>query len=145
MATEERACLDDCPFLDTMDLLSRRYALCILWSLQLESPKRFSDIRRDLDVNPVTLSQRLKDFEAAGILTRTAHSTIPPRVDYALTTKGLDLLPILDTLQDWSDKWPAGGAPRARGATRTAARDGRAASSHATRAKDDAIVPAARP
>lgn len=103
-------CLGDCPFLDTMDLLSRRYALCVLWSLQQESPKRFSDIKRDLDVNPVTLTQRLKDFEAAGLVDRIPHNTIPPRVDYALTAKGLDLLPILDTLQDWSDKWPTNDA-----------------------------------
>lgn len=118
MVGGERVCLNDCPFLDTMDLLSRRYALCVLWSLQQQSPKRFSDIRRDLEVNPVTLSQRLKEFEAAGIVTRTAHSSIPPRVDYALTAKGLDLLPILDTLQAWSDKW-TGPAPARAASTAT--------------------------
>lgn len=98
-------CLGDCPFLDTMDLLSRRYALCVLWSLQHDSPKRFNDIKRDLDVNAVTLSQRLKEFDAAGVVERVAYKQTPPRVDYALTPKGRDLLPILDTLQAWSDTW----------------------------------------
>lgn len=96
-----------CPFMDTMDLLSRRYALCILWSLQKERPRRFNDIKKDLDLNAVTLSQRLKEFEAAGLVTRTTHNEIPPRVDYDLTAKGLDLLPIMDTLDAWSTKWPA--------------------------------------
>lgn len=96
-----------CPFMDTMELLSRRYALCILWSLQKERPKRFNDIKKALNLNAVTLSQRLKEFEAAGLVTRTTHNEIPPRVDYDLTEKGLDLLPIMDTLEGWSDKWDA--------------------------------------
>lgn len=108
------SCLGDCPFLDTMDLLSRRYALCVLWALQKDRPKRFNDIKKDLAVNAVTLSQRLKEFEAAGLVTRTTYNEIPPRVDYDLTPKGLDLLPILDTLEAWSDIWTAreAAAPR---------------------------------
>ncbi len=93
--------------MDTMELLSRRYALCVLWSLQKERPKRFNDIKRELSINAVTLSQRLKEFEAAGLVTRTTHNEIPPRVDYDLTPMGLDLLPIMDTLEMWSDKWDA--------------------------------------
>lgn len=103
--SDKDLCLGDCPFLDTMELLSRRYALCVLWSLQHESPKRFGAIKQDLSVNPVTLTQRLKEFEAAGIVERSAYKEIPPRVDYALTPKGADLLPILDTLQAWSETW----------------------------------------
>lgn len=99
------ACLGDCPFLDTMDLLSRRYALCVLWSLKKSEPKRFGQIKSDLSVNPVTLTQRLKEFEAAGIIVRTTYSEIPPRVEYHLTEMGRHLLPILDTLQAWSDQW----------------------------------------
>lgn len=93
--------------MDTMDLLSRRYALCVLWSLQKERPRRFNAIKEELQINAVTLSQRLKEFEAAGLVTRTTHNEIPPRVDYDLTPKGLDLLPIMDTLEGWSDKWTA--------------------------------------
>jgi DNA-binding HxlR family transcriptional regulator len=88
-----------------MDLLGRRYALCIIWALQKERPKRFGDIKKDLDLNATTLSQRLKEFELAGLVTRTTHDQIPPRVDYDLTPKGLDLLPIMDTLDSWSAKW----------------------------------------
>lgn len=101
----EKTCIGDCKFLDTMELLSRRYALCVLWSLQQESPKRFNEIKADLSVNPVTLTQRLKEFEAAGVIDRIPFNTIPPRVDYDLTDKGRDLLRILDTLQDWSETW----------------------------------------
>ena len=107
----------DCPFMDTMELLSRRYALCLLWSLQKERPRRFGDIRKALDMNAVTLSQRLKEFEAAGLVTRTTYNEIPPRVDYDLTAKGLDLLPILDTLEGWSDKWESLGEPAEHGGT----------------------------
>ncbi len=110
-------CVQGCPFMDTMELLSRRYALCVLWSLQKEAPKRFNDIKKELGLNAVTLSQRLKEFEAAGLVTRTTHNEIPPRVDYALTAKGLDLLPIMDTLEAWSDKWTRDEPPAAVPAT----------------------------
>lgn len=99
------ACVQGCPFQESLDLLSRRYALSILWALQQESPRRFSEIKKELGINPVTLSQRLKDFEEAGLVTRTTYNEIPPRVDYALTTKGYDLLPLIDQIEGWADKW----------------------------------------
>ncbi|MGB1697458.1 MAG: winged helix-turn-helix transcriptional regulator [Thermoplasmatota archaeon] len=101
----EDSCVAGCPFQESLDLLSRRYALSILWALQQVSPRRFSEIKAELGINPVTLSQRLKDFEEAGLITRTTYNEIPPRVDYALTTKGYDLLPLIDKIEGWANKW----------------------------------------
>lgn len=99
------ACIQGCPFQESLDMLSRRYALSILWALQQESPRRFSEFKKELGINPVTLSQRLKDFEEAGLVTRTTYNEIPPRVDYALTDKGYDLLPLIDNIENWAFKW----------------------------------------
>lgn len=103
----QNSCIGGCPFQASLDLLGKRYALSILWALQQESPRRFNEFRKELGVNPVTLSQRLKEFEGAGLVTRTLYNETPPRVEYALTDKGHDLLPLIDRIEEWAFKWDA--------------------------------------
>ena len=93
-----------CPFQEAIDLLSRRHAMTIIWLLQQQSPRRFNDIRRGIDVNPVTLTQRLEELEQCGVVSRKAFKQIPPRVEYSLTQKGADLIPLMDQLSAWSRK-----------------------------------------
>jgi len=107
------ACKGGCPFQEALDLLGRRYSLSVLWALQQRSPRRFTDIKHDLGVNPVTLSQRLTELQEAGVITRQAFDEVPPRVEYALTEKGHDLLPLLEGLEQWADKYDHGAAPAA--------------------------------
>ena len=96
-----------CPYRTAFDLLSKRHALTIIWLLQEESPRRFTQIKRELDVNPVTLSQRLTDLEHAGVLGRTEFAETPPRVEYHLTEKGTDLLPLIQQACEWACRWDA--------------------------------------
>lgn len=63
-------------------------------------PKRFCQLEDTLGVNPRTLSQRLDDLLAEGIIQKTASS----RPDYSLTEKGADLTPILIQMSAWGDK-----------------------------------------
>ena len=93
-----------CPFQDAIDLLSKRHALTIVWYLQREGTVRFNDIRRALAVNPVSLTQRLGELERAGIVARKAYNETPPRVEYSLTAKGLELVPLIDRLGEWARK-----------------------------------------
>ena len=44
---------------------------------------------------------RLRELEADGILTRTVHAQVPPRVDYALTARGTSLLPVIRAMSRW--------------------------------------------
>ncbi len=68
------------------------------WTLvvivQLENgPRRFNELRRDLGgVSQKSLSAVLRELERDGFVSRSAFATIPPRVDYALTELGLELL-----------------------------------------------------
>ncbi len=55
-------------------------------------------------ISPRTLSQRLDDLEAHGILTRQSFAEVPPRTEYTLTQKGQDLLPILQQMAAWGTK-----------------------------------------
>jgi DNA-binding HxlR family transcriptional regulator len=102
-----------CPFQEAIDLLSRRHAMTIIWLLQQQSPRRFNDIRRGIDVNPVTLTQRLEELEQGGIVSRKAFKQTPPRVEYSLTRKGADLLPLMDQLSAWSQKHADGATTQA--------------------------------
>ena|SRR5579864_9412215 len=67
---------------------------------------RFSVLESALDhISPRTLSQRLDEMEHCRLITKKAFAEVPPRVEYALTAKGQDLLPILKSMADWGDKY----------------------------------------
>ena len=110
--------VEPCPFQGMLELLGRRHMLSIIWVLQQASPRRFTEIKRAMSLNPVTLTERLSELERAGIISRTAYNEIPPRVDYALTERGTELLVLLDALETWSKKHP-GAAPQTKGERRT--------------------------
>ncbi len=94
-----------CPYPSAFDLLARRHTLTIIWFLQQRNPRRFTEIKLELAVNPVTLTQRLCELEKAGIIERREFAELPPRVEYSLTPKGLDLVPLMEQLCQWAKKW----------------------------------------
>ena len=96
-----------CPFQQAIDLLSKKHALTIIWLLQQQEPRRFNDIKRALAINPVSLSQRLEELQEHGIVARRTFKETPPRVEYQLTAKGRDLLPLMDQLGAWATKHKA--------------------------------------
>jgi DNA-binding HxlR family transcriptional regulator len=83
------------------------------WTLQivgalLERPRRFTELERSLgDVNPKVLTDRLRELVEAGLVSRTYHAEVPPRVEYGLTDRGRALRPAINALERW-----AAGAPR---------------------------------
>ena len=58
-------------------------------------------------INPRTLSKRLDNLESQGIITKVVYPEVPPRIEYRLTPKGEDLLPILEQMAAWGEKYPA--------------------------------------
>ncbi|HYE43154.1 MAG TPA: helix-turn-helix domain-containing protein [Caulobacteraceae bacterium] len=90
-----------CPIEDVMRVLSGRWPTLLLYYLK-DGVKRFSDLRRD---NPTVshriLALELRKLEQAGIVSRTDIPGYPRRVDYALTSVGLKLVPLIDALGDW--------------------------------------------
>jgi DNA-binding HxlR family transcriptional regulator len=67
---------------------------------------RFSALENSLGgISPRTLSQRLDELEQMSIITKTSFAEVPPRVEYALTSKGKDLIPILKSMASWGSKY----------------------------------------
>ena len=49
------------------------------------------------------LSQQLKELELEKLISRNEYHQIPPKVEYALTEKGVSLIPILQLMSQWGD------------------------------------------
>lgn len=67
--------------------------------------RRFSDLRRMIDgISQRMLTVTLRGLERDGLVARTVHPTVPPRVDYALTPMGHTLLDTVGALIEWADE-----------------------------------------
>src|ERR1700754_4573533 len=78
-----------------MEIIGSKWTALILRDLA-NGPKRFSELEKSVgSINPRTLSQRLDDLEKHGIVTKTSFAEVPPRVEYQLTKKGEDLVPVI--------------------------------------------------
>ena len=86
-------------------VLSSKWTPQLIYALS-HGVQRFCSLQKEVGgVNPRTLSARLDELERAGIIAKTTYASVPPRVEYSLTAKGHDLLPILHTMADWGDKY----------------------------------------
>lgn len=88
---------------ELLTLLGRAHTMAILRVFADEGgPLRFSEIEASLGISPNTLSERLKELTATGLLTRTAYNEIPPRVEYTATDRAEALFPIFGHLARWA-------------------------------------------
>jgi DNA-binding HxlR family transcriptional regulator len=71
-----------------------------------EGHSRFCELERSLTgISPRTLSLRLRLLEDEGVVERHTYPEVPPRVEYALTDKGRALLPIIDDMRAYGERW----------------------------------------
>ncbi|WP_254969209.1 helix-turn-helix domain-containing protein [Cyanobium sp. CH-040] len=85
-------------------VIQGRWKLLILREL-LDGVRRFSELQRALGgVSQKVLTSQLRDLEADGVLRRHIHAEVPPRVDYALTDLGRELIPVLEELHAWGER-----------------------------------------
>jgi len=94
-----------------LDLVGDKWTLLIVRDLSA-GPRRFVELQRVLPgISTEQLRSRLNRMVADGMLTRKRYREVPPRVDYELTARARDLMPILGELACWGYRW-AWGAPR---------------------------------
>ena len=94
-----------CPVCRTAEAVCGKWTLLLVRDLA-EGRSRFCELERSLEgISPRTLSLRLRALEEQGILARQTFPEVPPRVEYALTDKGLALLPIIDGMRKYGLRW----------------------------------------
>jgi len=90
----------NCPVKTAVQFLAGAWTLEIYWYLS-QSGMRFGDLKRSLvTVSPKVLTQRLRDLEELGIVSRTVLETYPPQVEYDLTPLGRKFIPVIDLVAD---------------------------------------------
>jgi len=86
-------------------IIGNKWTALILRDLSY-GPKRFCELEDSVKhINPRTLSQRLDDLEEYAVITKQSFAEVPPRVEYTLTSKGNDLLPIIRQMASWGEKY----------------------------------------
>lgn len=95
-----------CPrFHKAVELIGRRWTGAVLQML-MDGPRRYSDLREAVpDISDRMLSERLKELEAEGIVSRTVSRDTPVKVAYDLTDKGRALQEPLAAISAWASSW----------------------------------------
>ena len=98
----------DCPIYSIIELLAHKWATDALYHLwEAGEPLRFRELQRRIQNNASVslsakeLASRVRELEAAGVVTRTDYEERVPRVEYGLSERGRSLMPILWQLREW--------------------------------------------
>jgi len=102
----ERTAVDPvqaCPIAPVVDLVFSRWTTPILWTLNEYGRQRFVELERRIGViTPKVMTQRLRQLERDGLVVRTYHAEVPPRVEYEISDLGRSLAPLFQSLAEWS-------------------------------------------
>ncbi|WP_201447320.1 winged helix-turn-helix transcriptional regulator [Conexibacter woesei] len=86
-------------------MVGDKWTLLIVRDL-VSGPRRFVELQRTLPgISTEQLRSRLNRMVADGLLTRQRYREVPPRVDYELTERARDLIPVLAALARWGYEW----------------------------------------
>ena len=88
-----------------LDLVGDKWTLLIIRDLA-GGPRRFVELQRVLPgISTEQLRSRLNRMVADGLLTRQRYREVPPRVDYELTERSRELMPVIGALAQWGYDW----------------------------------------
>jgi DNA-binding HxlR family transcriptional regulator len=94
-----------CPVCRTAEVVCGKWTLLLIRDLA-DGSSRFCELERSLEgISPRTLSLRLRALEEEGVVERHTYPEVPPRVEYALTTKGEALVPLIDDMRKYGTRW----------------------------------------
>jgi len=86
--------------------LAKTWTLPVIHALGLKQPARFNELKRRIHgISATSLAERLSELEHRKVIERKVYPETPPRVEYALTRKGLELHELLGKLGEWVRKW----------------------------------------
>jgi DNA-binding HxlR family transcriptional regulator len=103
---DSSSCLEtQCPIQFVVDVLGNKWSILVLKEL-FDGDRRTHELLAALPgISTKTLTQRLRDMEAQGLVERRIYPEIPPRVEYSLTPKGRQIQPVLAALHEVGTQW----------------------------------------
>lgn len=95
-------CLHKCPLQQAMDVIGGKWKIEILCSLHTNGSTRYNELKRKLTgISNTMLTKSLKELEADGLISREEYVEVPIRIEYKITEKAKNLIPILKDLAKW--------------------------------------------
>ena len=95
-----------CSAARALEVVGERWSLLIIRNAMFAGMTRFTDFQRSLGIAPNVLTKRLAEFVEAGLFELKAGES-GGYAEYVLTSKGLDLKPVIVALTEWGDRWAA--------------------------------------
>ena len=100
---EVSAYAKNCPSRQILDRVGDTWSVLVVVMLA-DGPQRYTELSRKIEgVSPKMLTQTLRGLERDGLITRTVHPVVPPRVDYGLTELGRSLHDLVQALEKWAE------------------------------------------
>ena len=98
---------DECKLLHSAwNDLTKVWTLPVIHALGLKEPARFNELKRRIQgISATSLAERLNELDQRKIIERKVYPETPPRVEYSLTKKGIELQALLGDLAEWVKKW----------------------------------------
>jgi DNA-binding HxlR family transcriptional regulator len=94
-----------CSLKEVLDIIGGKWAMPMIYILS-KGKMRFKELERSVEgINTRMLVKELKNMEANGIITREVFATVPPTVEYTLTSKGQKLMPSIVSLHNWGQEF----------------------------------------
>ncbi|MFX0207529.1 MAG: winged helix-turn-helix transcriptional regulator [Candidatus Hodarchaeota archaeon] len=93
------------------DLFGKKFTLMIIRLLLIHKVMRFTELEQKIGGSPKTLTQRLRNLEKQGLVSREVYNEIPIRVEYSLTEAGIALDEVFSTISKWVNQWISNGSP----------------------------------
>ncbi len=96
----------NCPVMPVVQMLQGKWKLQILYELCIKSPMRFGELKKMLQpITNTALANALRELEGDDLVRRVQFNEMPLRVEYSLTEKGQDLLPVFYAISQWGMKY----------------------------------------
>jgi DNA-binding HxlR family transcriptional regulator len=102
MKREQSLFSEKCPMHLAIDMIGGKWKIPILWVLSEKGTLRFGQLKHEVHgITNTMLSSTLKELGEDNLVSRKVLDTVPPQVEYSLTKKAGELVPILEDMANW--------------------------------------------
>jgi DNA-binding HxlR family transcriptional regulator len=92
-----------CPTRLVLDRIADKWTVLIIGRLA-SGKLRFGALQREIaGISPKVLTQKLRELERDGVITRRVYASVPPKVEYSLTPLGQTLIGLVSSIKSWAE------------------------------------------